>query len=82
MRRVNAKVDGNGRVCIPAEYRRELGLEAGDGVLIELQPGEVHIISHAEALQRLKDEVARRVGPDRSLADELIAERRAEAARE
>ena len=76
------KIDKNGRVFIPADYRRELGLKPGDRVVVELHKGELKIVPHAEALRRVRELVARYVPSDRSLADELIAERRAEAARE
>lgn len=35
-----APVDGNGRVCIPAPVRRQLGLEYGDLVQIRVEPVE------------------------------------------
>lgn len=76
------KVDKNGRVFIPAEYRQELGLKPGDEVVVQLLDGELQIVSHVEALRRIRELIARYVSPERSLADELIAERRAEAARE
>lgn len=76
------KVDKNGRVYVPAEYRRELGLEPGESVMVQLHEGELRIMSQLEGIRRAREIVARYVPPDRSLADELIAERRAEAARE
>lgn len=76
------KIDKNGRVFIPAEYRKELGLNPGDAVVIKLLDGELQIVSHAEALRRVRELIARYISPERSLVDELIAERRAEAARE
>ena len=76
------KIDKNGRVFIPAEYRQKLGLEPGDEVVVQLRDGDLQIVSHAEALRRVRELIARHVSKDRSLADELIAERRAEAARE
>ncbi len=76
------KVDKNGRVYVPAEYRRELGLKPGDPVVVQLYEGELRIMSQLEGIRRAREIVARYVSPDRSLADELIEERRAEAARE
>ncbi len=82
MPQTTTKVDSNGRLFIPAEYRRELGLEPGDRVVVELEGDELRIVPHAEALRRVRELIARHVPKERSLADELIAERRAEAARE
>ena len=76
------KIDKNGRVFIPAEYRQELGLKPGDAVVVELRDGDLQIVSHAEALRRVRELIARHIPEGRSLADELIAERRGEAARE
>ena len=82
MEPVFAKIDQSGRVVIPAAYRRELGIEAGDRVMIELDSRELRIMSHAEAIRSAQEIVARYIPKGRSLADELIAERRGEAARE
>ena len=41
---VVTKVDKNGRVFIPAEYRRELGLKPGDRVVVELCDEELRIV--------------------------------------
>ena len=76
------KVDRHGRVVIPAEYRRALGLREGDAVVIQLDDGALRILTRAQAIRRAQEIVAKYVSPDRSLVDELIAERRAEAARE
>ena len=76
------KVDRHGRVVIPAEYRRALGLREGDAVVIQLDDGALRILTRAQAIRRAQEIVARYVSPERSLVDELIAERRAEAARE
>ena len=76
------KVDRHGRVVIPAEYRRALGLREGDAVVIQLDDGALRILTRAQAIRRAQEIVAKYVSPERSLVDELIAERRAEAARE
>ena len=82
MQQSATKVDRHGRVVIPAEYRRALGLRAGDAVVIQLDDGALRILTRAQAIRRAQEIVAKYVSPDRSLVDELIAERRAEAARE
>ena len=82
MQQTATKVDRHGRVVIPAEYRRALGLRAGDAVVVQLDDGALRILTRAQAIRRAQEIVAKYVSPDRSLVDELIAERRAEAARE
>lgn len=79
---VVTKIDSNGRVALPAEYRRALGLEPGDRVVVELCDEELHVVPHEVAVKRMQELIARYIPKERSLVDELIAERRAEAARE
>ena len=79
---MSAKIAEGGRLVIPAEYRRELGLEPGDEVIIRLEDGELRILSRAEAVKRAQELVARHVKKNHSLVDELSAERREEASRE
>lgn len=82
MEQTATKVDRHGRVVIPAEYRRALGLREGDPVMVQLDDGELRVLTRAQAIRRAQEIVAKYVSPERSLVDELIAERRAEAARE
>ena len=82
MKRMMAKIAGGGRVVIPAEYRKALGLQAGDSVMIQLEDGEIRIRSIDEGIRRAQALVRAWIPADRSLVDELIADRRAEAARE
>jgi AbrB family looped-hinge helix DNA binding protein len=82
MVQVRAKVDRGGRVVIPVEYRRALGLRPGEEVILRLEDGEIRLLSLAQAISRAQALVRKHVPEGRSLSDELIAERRAEAARE
>ncbi len=77
------KMSEGGRVVIPAEIRQALGLKEGEPVFFELRDGEAVITSRRAQLDRARA-LFRRYVPagSPSLADELIAERRAEAARE
>jgi AbrB family looped-hinge helix DNA binding protein len=76
---VRTKIAAGGRVVIPAAYRDALGLREGDQVILRLEDGEVRLLSPRSAIERAQAIVARYVAADRSLADELIAERRREA---
>jgi AbrB family looped-hinge helix DNA binding protein len=79
---IHARVDGHGRIVIPAELRERLGIEPGHRVALSLDDGVITIVTADEAARRLRETVAKYVVSDRSLVDELIAERRAEAERE
>jgi AbrB family looped-hinge helix DNA binding protein len=76
------KMSEGGRVVIPAEIRRSLGLKEGDTVLFELRDGEAVITTRRARLERARALVRKHVPEGVSLVDELIAERRAEAERE
>jgi AbrB family looped-hinge helix DNA binding protein len=82
MNGVSTKIADGGRLVIPAEHRRALGLEVGDEVIIRVEDGELRILTRAEAVKRAQEKVRRHVKGGRSLVDELSAERRAEAKRE
>lgn len=79
---VRSSLGANGRVVIPAAMREELGLKPGDPIVMEVEDGVLRIESFLGRLGKIQDEIIQLVGPDRSLADELIAERREESHRE
>lgn len=74
-------VGRQGRVVIPAELRRRLGLEVGQTLLARVEEGRLVLESPKNVLARLRGRFAEGAG-GASLAAELIAERREEAARE
>ncbi|MXY79005.1 MAG: AbrB/MazE/SpoVT family DNA-binding domain-containing protein [Chloroflexi bacterium] len=82
MQHTATKIDKHGRVVIPADYRRALGLRPGDSLTLELNGGSLRLVTLAQAIREAQEFVAKYVDKDRSLVAELIAERRAEAARE
>jgi O-methyltransferase involved in polyketide biosynthesis len=51
-------------------------------VLLKVTPDGVLLYTHDQAVKRLQDWCAANIPPGVSLVDELIAERRAEAAKE
>lgn len=76
------KIIEGGKLVIPAAMRRALGITSGDTVLVGIEDGELRIRSLEKAIERAQAIVRRRVPADVSLADELIADRRAEAKRD
>ena len=75
------RISEGGRIVIPAAFRRALAVKAGDELILEMLDGEVRLRTRAEGIRRAKALVADLKGGP-SPVDELIAERRAEAARE
>lgn len=70
-----------GRVVLPAPLRRELELERGDQLVLEVEEGAIRLVPARAIAGRFQGAFRGRYG-GRSLADELLAERREEAARE
>lgn len=82
MMAAKGKIVEGGRVILPAAFRKSMGLAKGDTVLIELHGEEVRIRPARSALRRLQDKLRDYAPESGSVADELIADRRQEAAGE
>ena len=78
----HARINENGRVVIPASFRRALGINSGDTVVLRIENDELRITTLRQRLAKAKELVRRHVAPTKSLVDELIAERRQAARRE
>jgi len=76
------RINENGRVVIPASYRKALGIKAGDEVILRMEDDELRITTMKRRIERAQRRVRKYVKPGVSLADELIAERRQAAKRE
>lgn len=77
-----SRIDKSGRIVLPAEVRESLGVSEGDSVLVVQEGETVEILTMREAIRQAQEFFCRLVPADVSLADELIRERREEAARE
>src|SRR5690348_15512736 len=82
MRSVLARIDSAGRLSIPAQHRKALGLDAGGPVVIRLEDGEVRVRAAADVMAELQAETGRFLSGPSTSVDSFLAERRAEAARE
>jgi AbrB family looped-hinge helix DNA binding protein len=75
------RIGPKGRVVVPAELRRQLGLEEGAELVARVTADRLVLEPRSSALRRLRsffDDVP----GETSLVDELVAERRREAGRE
>lgn len=77
-----ARVDASGRIVIPAESRLRKQLKEGDVLVVEEDDAGVHLRTLDEAIRAAQAYFQGVIPNDVRLVDELIAERRAEAARE
>jgi AbrB family looped-hinge helix DNA binding protein len=82
MHDVSTKIAAGGRIVIPAEFRREMGADVGDDVILRMVDGEVRILTRSQAVRKAQEIVRNRIPGGRSLVKELLAERRREAKNE
>ena len=71
----------DGRLTIPAQVRRAAGIEPGDKLVVYVEDGRVIIETRDQLTARIKRDLATTWTGTGSVVDELIADRRAEAAR-
>lgn len=82
MAALRGKMVGGGRLIVPANFRKAMGLSKGDTVLFELEGDELRIRPARSTLRRIQHKLKKVAPEGRNLSDELIAERRAEAEHE
>ena len=71
-----------GRLVLPAPLRERLAIKAGDQLLVtEEVDGSLRVVRRADVVRRLQGSWTVAAGA-RRLSDDLVAERRREAARE
>ncbi len=80
LRQARVRIDPKGRVVIPASIREALGIKSGDEVELRIEDNELRVSTLKTRLARAQQRLRKFIKPGRSLARELIAERR-EAAR-
>ncbi len=78
MTEIMLRVGEQGRMVIPSELRKELGIEVGTELIARVEGDHLVLETRKAVLARLKNLFAT-VPSDVSLVDELIAQRRTEA---
>ena len=77
------KIIEGGKLVIPASMRKAMGIVRGDTVVVELlSDGELRVRPLASAIREAQAIVRKSVRRDRSLAEELMRERKQDAVRE
>lgn len=79
---IRLKVSENGRVVIPAQVRRRLGLSAGDEIILEQEETGYRLTTRRQRIEEARRYLRRYVKPGVSLSRELMAERREAAKHE
>ena len=80
-RAIEVTVGPQGRLVVPAPWRRRLGIGPGDVLVARADEGRLVLERRAAILARVRARLAA-VPAELSMVDELIAERRDEARRE
>jgi bifunctional DNA-binding transcriptional regulator/antitoxin component of YhaV-PrlF toxin-antitoxin module len=76
---MGSKVQDGGRLVVPVELRRELGLQTGTDVILDVVDGALRVRTMEQVIKDVQARVRKYVPEGVSLVDELIADRRAEA---
>ena len=79
MKSTAVKVSASGRMNLPSEVRRALGLKGPGHVILTMDDGTLTVRTMAQALEQVRA-LARPYAPkDRLASEDLIAERRQES---
>jgi antitoxin PrlF len=71
-----------GRIVIPAEMRKALGMDAGGTLDLRVEDGELRISTLRARIRRVQERARKIIPPGVSLSEELSAERREAAKHE
>ncbi len=78
----SVELGAGGRLVIPAPMRAALGIKVGDRLIVRLEADELRVHTYLTGIRRVQDWVQKLDPENKFSADEFIAERRREAARE
>jgi AbrB family looped-hinge helix DNA binding protein len=76
------RLNENGRLVIPASFRKALGINPGDEVILRLEDDGLRLTTLKHRIARAQRNARKYIPRGVSLADELIAERHEAARRE
>ncbi len=79
---MRARVNENGRVVIPSSFRKALGIQIGDEVVLRIEDDELRITTQQRRIQRAQRRARQYLKRGTSLVEELLAERREAAKHE
>ncbi|HKN20690.1 MAG TPA: AbrB/MazE/SpoVT family DNA-binding domain-containing protein [Terracidiphilus sp.] len=76
---IQARINENGRIVIPAVIRKAMGLKLGDSVVLSLEDGVLRVEPQRARVRRVQERLGKLIPADRVLSEELIAEGREES---
>ena len=77
---VRGKMVEGGRIIVPAAFRRAMGVGKGDTLVMELHGDELRVRPARAALRRIQKRLEAHAREGELASDELILDRRREAA--
>lgn len=75
-----ARIDSHGRIFIPKALREAMELHSGDELVLAFKDDSIVLRSYEDAMQQLQDAFCEGLDPKVSLIDELIEDRKKDAA--
>lgn len=82
MHQIPVKLGEGGRVVIPADVRKTLGMEVGDELVLHLEDGKLILMTRKQAIYFVQEQMSKYDIGERVLSEELIEERKSEAKNE
>ena len=79
---IRIRINENGRVVIPAVFRKVLGINCGDEIVLRVEDDELRITTLKKRVARAQEHIGRYLRKGARLSEELIAERHAASQRE
>ncbi len=61
--KTRTRLNQNGRVVIPAEFRKRMGVRAGDEIVLQMEGDELRILSLKRDIERAQHLVRKHVKP-------------------
>ena len=77
---IRTRLNENGTLVLPASVPRALGLHPGDEIVLRVENDELRMTTTAKRVERAQQLFKKYVGEGVRLSDELLADRRREAA--
>lgn len=77
-----SRINENGRIVIPADIRKEMGLNPGDAVVMVLESGVLKIESHQARVRQVQESLSKLIPAGRRLSAELGETRQKEVRQE
>lgn len=76
MTKYRLTLDSDGRLAVPDELRRRLGLEPGESVIVDLDGDTAYIQGARRAMEEARDMVRPCLRPGETVVDDFLRDRR------